>query len=376
MTHRIAKILKSYFMRTCIAVLFGFLVASLILLVTGYNPAQSMAVMFNAIFSRPKFIVNVILKSTPIILTGLSVAFAFKMGLFNIGAEGQYIVATIASTLVGIIFNFHPIVQIPIVILSGVLAGAIFGGMVGFLKSRFGIHEVITSIMLNWIALYLCNYVANSQLFHKPDSDGTYFINSSGLTLFLYDWKFSDQGRQFLKENPILNDILLKTDFNFNFLIAVLMAVVVWLVIYKTSKGFEFRACGLNADAAKNAGINVSKNIIYTMIISGALSGLAGALSISGSSTPAIHVLSVFENYGFNGMSVALIAGSSPIGCVFAGLMFSALIYAGQTLQFKIGAPSEIVNIMIGTIVFFVALSIIIPILVNKFLDKERRRHA
>ena len=363
-------------MRTCIAVFFGFLVASLILLITGYDPAQSMAVMFNAIFSRPKFIVNVILKSTPIILTGLSVAFAFKMGLFNIGAEGQYIVATIASTLVGIIFNFHPVIQIPLVILSGVLAGAIFGGLVGFLKSRFGIHEVITSIMLNWIALYLCNYVANSQRFHKPDSDGTYFINSSGLTLFLYDWKFSEQGRQFLKSSPILNDILLKTDFNFNFLIAVLMAVLVWLVIYKTSKGFEFRACGLNPDAARNAGINVNRNIVYTMIISGALSGLAGALAISGSSTPAVHVLSVFENYGFNGMSVALIAGSSPVGCVFAGLMFSALIYAGQTLQFKVGAPSEIVNIMIGTIVFFVALSVIIPILVNKFLDKERRRHA
>ena len=376
MTHKIAKILKSYFMRTCIAVFFGFLVASLILLATGYNPLQSMAVMFNAIFSRPKFVVNVILKSTPIILTGLSVAFAFKMGLFNIGAEGQYIVATIASTLVGIIFNFHPVIQIPLVIFSGVLAGAIFGGIVGFLKSRFGIHEVITSIMLNWIALYLCNYVSNSQRFHKPDSDGTYFINRSGLTLFLYDWKFSDQGRNFLKGNPILNDIFLKTDFNFNFLIAVLMAVLVWLVIYKTSKGFEFRACGLNPDAARNAGINVNINIIYTMIISGALSGLAGALSISGSSSPAIHVLSVFENYGFNGMSVALIAGSSPIGCVFAGLMFSALIYAGQTLQFKVGAPSEIVNIMIGTIVFFVALSVIIPILVNKFLDKERRRHA
>ena len=376
MTHKIAKILKSYFMRTCIAVFFGFLVASLILLATGYNPVQSMAVMFNAIFSRPKFIVNVILKSTPIILTGLSVAFAFKMGLFNIGAEGQYIVATIASTLVGIIFNFHPIIQIPLVILSGVLAGAIFGGIVGFLKSRFGIHEVITSIMLNWIALYLCNYVSNSQRFHKPNSDGTYFINRSGLTLFLYDWKFSDQGRNFLKGSPILNDIFLKTDFNFNFLIAVLMAVLVWLVIYKTSKGFEFRACGLNPDAAKNAGINVNINIIYTMIIAGALSGLAGALSISGSSSPALHVLSVFENYGFNGMSVALIAGSSPIGCVFAGLMFSALIYAGQTLQFKVGAPSEIVNIMIGTIVFFVALSVIIPILVNKFLDKERRRHA
>lgn len=376
MTHKIAKILKSYFMRTCIAVLCGFLVACAILFFTGYNPSQSMAVMFNAVFSRPKFVVNVILKSTPIILTGLSVAFAFKMGLFNIGAEGQYIISTIVSVIVGIVFDFHPFFQIPLVIISGVLAGAVFGGLVGFLKSHFGIHEVITSIMLNWIALYLCNYVANSPMFHKPDSDGTYFINKSGLTLFLYDWKFSESGRAFLKSRHILNDIILKTDFNFNFIVAVLMAILVWIIIYKTSKGYEFRACGLNPEAAQNAGINVNRNILYTMLISGALSGLAGALAVTGSSSPAIHVLSVFENYGFNGMSVALIAGSSPVGCVFAGLMFSALIYAGQTLQFKVGAPSEIVNIMIGTIVFFVALSVIIPILVNKFLDKERRRHA
>ena len=376
MTKQVAKFLKTPFMCTCIAVFFGCVVACAILLVTGFSPSQSLAVMFNAIFSRPKFIINVILKSTPIILTGLSVAFAFKSGLFNIGAEGQYIASTITSTLVGIIFDFHPIIQIPLVILAGVLAGAIVGGIVGLLKSRFGIHEVITSIMLNWILLYLCNYVANSQTFHKPESDGTYPINHSGFTLLFYDWKFSQEGRAFLKENPILNDIILKTDFNLNFLIAVVMAVLMWMVIYKTRKGYEFRTSGLNPDAAENAGINVNKNIFYTMIIAGALSGLAGALSITGTSSHNIHVLSIFENYGFNGLSVALIAGSSPIGCIFAGLMFSGLIYAGQSLQFKTGAPSEIVNIMIGVIVFFVALVRIIPVIVNKFLEREGKHNA
>ncbi len=376
MTKRVAKFLKTPFMCTCIAVFFGCAVACGILLVTGFSPSQSLAVMFNAIFSRPKFVINVILKSTPIILTGLSVAFAFKSGLFNIGAEGQYIASTIASTIVGIVFDFHPVIQIPLVILSGVLAGAMVGGMVGLLKSRFGIHEVITSIMLNWIFLYLCNYVANSQMFHKPESDGTYPINHSGFTLLFYDWKFSEEGRNFLKGNPVLNDIILKTDFNLNFLIAVIMSIVMWIVIYKTRKGYEFRASGLNPDAAENAGINVNKNIFYTMIISGALSGLAGALSITGTSSHNIHVLSIFENYGFNGLSVALIAGSSPIGCIFAGLMFSGLIYAGQSLQFKTGAPSEIVNIMIGVIVFFVALVRIIPVIVNRFLEKEGRHNA
>ena len=371
MTKSIANFLKKPFICTCIAVFFGCLVACLILLVTGYSSAMSLAVMFNAIFSRPKFIVNIILKSTPIILTGISVAFAFKSGLFNIGSEGQYIFSTVISTIVGIVFDFHPIIQIPLVVFSGVFAGALLGGIVGFLKAKFGIHEVITSIMFNWISLYFCNFIANSQMFHKPESDGTYSINPSGYTLLMYDWKFSDYGVKFFKQNPFWGDIILKTDFNVNFLVAVFASILMWVFVYRTRKGYELRVTGLNPIAAENAGINVNKNIIYTMIIAGALSGLAGALSITGTSSHNVHVLSTFENNGFNGLSVALIAGSSPIGCIFAGLMFSAFIYAGQTLQFKTGAPSEIVNIMIGVIVFFVALVKIIPIIVNRFLEKR-----
>lgn len=371
MTKSIASFLKKPFICTCIAVFFGCLVACLILLVTGYSPAMSLAVMFNAIFSRPKFIVNIILKSTPIILTGISVAFAFKSGLFNIGSEGQYIFSTVVSTIVGIVFDFHPIIQIPLVVFSGVFAGALLGGIVGFLKAKFGIHEVITSIMFNWISLYFCNFIANSQMFHKPESDGTYSINPSGYTLLMYDWKFSDYGVKFFKQNPFWGDIILKTDFNVNFLVAIFASILMWVFVYRTRKGYELRVTGLNPIAAENAGINVNKNIIYTMIIAGALSGLAGSLSITGTSSHNVHVLSTFENNGFNGLSVALIAGSSPIGCIFAGLMFSAFIYAGQTLQFKTGAPSEIVNIMIGVIVFFVALVKIIPIIVNRFLEKR-----
>ncbi len=369
---RTMRILKKPITCTLISIFFGFLFASVILKFTGYNPIQCMTVIFNAIFSRPKFITNVIIKSTPIILTGLSVAFAFKTGLFNIGAEGQYIAATIASTVVGIIFDLPAVLQVPLVVLSGVFAGAVWGAFIGFLKAKFGIHEVITSIMLNWITLYLCNYVVNTEMFHQPESNSTYPINKSGLTMILYDWKFSENGQEVLKNNQLLNDILLKTDLNVGFLIAVIAAIVVSVVLYKTSKGYELRAVGLNAHAAKYAGISVNKSIMYSMIFAGALSGLAGALSVTGSSAHSIHVLSMFENNGFNGLAVALIAGSSPLGCIFSGLMFSGLIYAGQSLQFKVGAPSEIVNIMIGIIVFFVALTQIIPVLVDRF---TRRRH-
>lgn len=365
------NILKKPFISTIISIFLGFLVVFLVLFLTGYNPVRAVTVMADAIFSRPKFITNVILKSAPLVLTGLSAAFAFKTGLFNIGAEGQYIIATVVSTIVGLIFDFPPIIQIPLVIFSGVIAGALLGGFVGILKAKFGIHEVITSIMLNWISLYVCNYVSNLPVFHKPESNGTYPINKSGISMLLYDWKFSEQGRAFLKNNSLLNDIILKTDLNLNFLVAVVMAVLVWTIIYKTKIGFEMRAVGFNHHAAMNAGIKVNRNIVYSMLIAGALSGLAGALTISGTSTNSVQVLSVFENNGFNGLAVALIARSSPIGCIFAGLIFSALIYAGQSLQFKTGVPSEIINIMIGIIVFFVALTKIFPIIAEKFFMRS-----
>lgn len=369
------KILKKPITSTIIAILCGFIVASVILAFAGYNPFETIAVMFRGIFARPKSITNVVIKATPIILTGLSVAFAFKTGLFNIGAEGQYVAGTVAATVVGISLNLPAAIQIPVVIISGVVAGAILGGLVGFLKAKFGIHEVITSIMFNWICFYLQNYVANSVMFHKPNTTGTFPINNSGYTVVLNNWKTSKEGIRTLKDNKILSEILLKTDLNYGIIIAVVMAILVSVLLYKTTKGFELRSVGFNPNASQCAGINVRKNILQSMLIAGAISGLAGALTITGMAPHNISTISVFENNGFNGLSVALIAGSSPIGCVFAGLLFSGLIFGGQSVQSEIGAPSEIINIMIGTIVFFVALTTIVPVLADR-LAKRGNKHA
>lgn len=369
------KILKKPITSTIIAILCGFIVASVILAVAGYNPFETIAVMFRGIFARPKSVTNVIIKATPIILTGLSVAFAFKTGLFNIGAEGQYIAGTVAATVVGISLNLPAFIQVPVVILSGVAAGAILGGLVGFLKAKFGIHEVITSIMFNWICFYLQNYIANSAMFHKPNTTGTFPINSSGYTVVLNNWKTSKEGIKALKGNKILSEILLKTDLNYGIIIAIVMAILVSILLYKTTKGFELRSVGFNPNASQCAGINVKRNILQSMLIAGAISGLAGALTITGMAPHNISIISVFENNGFNGLSVALIAGSSPIGCVFAGLLFSGLIFGGQSVQLEIGAPSEIINIMIGTIVFFVALTTIVPVLADR-LAKRGNKHA
>ncbi|AJH00076.1 MAG: ABC transporter permease [Clostridium beijerinckii] len=369
----VVKILKKPVTSTFIAIFCGFIVASIVLGVAGYNPIDAFSALFGGIFSKPKYISNTIIKATPIILTGLSVAFAFKTGLFNIGAEGQYIVGTIASTIVGIKLNLPAVLEIPLVILAGVAAGAVFGGIVGILKAKFGIHEVITSIMLNWIALYLSNFVVSTDVFHQPDSTSTYMINESGFTTILGNWKTSDAGMEFLSHHKWLSEVLLKTDVNIGIIVAIIMAVVISILLYKSAKGYELRAVGLNKDAAEFAGINVNRNIVQSMVIAGALSGLAGALAITGTAPHKLSTMAAFENNGFNGLSVALIAGSSPIGCIFGGLLYGGLLYGGQSVQSAIGAPSEIINIMIGTIVFFVALTKIVPALADRLLKRGEK---
>ena len=369
----VAKILKKPVTSTFIAIFFGFVVSAIVLGIAGYNSIDAFSALFNGIFSKPKYISNTIIKATPIILTGLSVAFAFKTGLFNIGAEGQYIVGTIASTIVGIKLNLPAVLEIPLVILAGVAAGAVFGGIVGILKAKFGIHEVITSIMLNWIALYLSNFVVSTDVFHQPDSTSTYMINESGFTTILGNWKTSDAGMEFLSHHKWLSEVLLKTDVNIGIIVAIIMAVVISVLLYKSAKGYELRAVGLNKDAAEFAGINVNRNIVQSMVIAGALSGLAGALAITGTAPHKLSTMAAFENNGFNGLSVALIAGSSPIGCIFGGLLYGGLLYGGQSVQSAIGAPSEIINIMIGTIVFFVALTKIVPALADRLLKRGEK---
>lgn len=367
---RIVKILKKPITSTIISIFAGFIVVSIILSLTGYNPIEAFSALFNGMFSKPKYIANIFIKSTPIILTGVSVSFAFKTGLFNMGAEGQYIMGTIAATIVGILLDLPPVLQIPAIILSGMIAGALYGGIVGLLKAKFGIHEVITSIMLNWIALYLCNFIVNTKRFHQENSTGTYMIKESGFTTILYKWKTSEEGIAYLSDHPILREVLLKTDLNIGFIIALIVVAITVIILNHSTKGYELRSVGFNRHAAEFAGINVNKNIIHSMLIAGAIAGLAGALSITGVAPHKISTMAAFENYGFNGLSVSLIAGTSPVGCIFAGLLFGGLLYGGQSIQSDIGAPSEVISIMIGTIIFFVALSSVIPALAGKLAKR------
>ena len=362
------RILKRPITATFIAIALGFAVAAVLLAVAGYDPVASFAALFEGVFSKPKYISNTIIKASPIILTGISVAFAFKTGMFNIGAEGQYVAGAVCAVLVGSTLDLPMVLQVPVVIRAAI------GAITGFLKARFGIHEVITAIMLNWTMLYLNNFVVNSEMFHRPSSTSSIPVNPSSYTMILPEWKLSDQGLETLRNVPWLYDFLVKADVNIAFIVAILVAIAIWFVLYRSKLGFELRAVGFNRDAAEFAGMPVERNTVLAMVIAGGISGLAGALMITGIQPHCISTLAAFENYGFNGFSVALIAGSSPIGCIFAGLLFGGLLYGGTSVQMAVGAPTDIINIMIGTIVFFVALARVVTLVAERLKKRSAER--
>lgn len=371
----LTKIMRKPITSAIVAILFGFFIATIVLASAGYDPIEAFSALVDGMIGKPKYIANVIIKATPLLFTGVAVAFAFRVGLFNIGAEGQYVFGTVFATMVGILLDLPPVLEIPVVLLSGMLAGAAAGALIGWLKAKFGIHEVITSIMFNWISLYFSNFVVNSEVFHKTNSTKSLSINPSGHTMLFTDMKSTPEGLAALKDIPVVGDAIARTDANIGIIVAIVAAIFIGWLLMRTKVGYEMRAVGFNRDAAQFTGINVSRNLVLCMAISGALCGVAGALNITGLNPHSISTLAAFENYGFNGLSVAFIAGCSPVGCIPASLLFAGLLYGGQSVQQVVGAPSEIISIIIGTIVFFMALGGVIPMLAE-YLDRRRAKQA
>ena len=361
---------KNRFIITLISIIMGLIFGAIILLIGGFNPLEAYSVMIKGVFGNPKYISWTIIRSTPIILTGISVAFAFQTGLFNIGAEGQFIVGTIFATMAGYFLNLPPVLHALVAILIGALAGGIWGGLVGILKSKFGVNEVISSIMLNWIALYLNNYFLTFPSFRRPNSDASFKILDSAKINVLGKWKLSESGRAFLANNKFLKD-LLNLPLNYGFLIAILVAILVWHILKIRTLGYQLRAVGYNKDAAEYGGINIKKNIVLSLAISGLISGLAGATQVLGVEHQ-VGVLASSQGYGFDGIAVSLIAANNPLATIPAGLLFGALKYGGGKLNSAIKAPSEIIDITIGVIVFFVAMPKLIDIITSVFKGKKR----
>lgn len=344
---------RNRFLYTVLAIVLGIIIGSIILIVSGTNPIEAYKVIFFGAFGKPKYISWTIVKAVPLILTGLSVAFAFNTGLFNIGAEGQYIVGSIGALVVGLLVDLPPVLHGLVALLAGALCGYIWGALVGILKAKFEVNEVISSIMMNWIAFYLSNYLLSFPLLRNIESDNSYPIKKSASIKILGSWKASEAGKAVLANNKFLRDIL-NPPVNFGIIIAIVAAIVIWYILKKTTLGYELRAVGFNQKAAEYGGISINKSIVTSMGIAGILAGLAGAITVLGVSGN-IGIMAGQEGYGFDGMAVALIAGNNPLGTIPAALLYAGLTYGGGKLT-TIGTYSEVVNIIVGIMILFIAM--------------------
>lgn len=344
---------RNRFIYTILAIVLGIIIGSIILLISGTNPVEAYKVIFLGAFGKPKYISWTIVKAVPLILTGLSVAFAFNTGLFNIGAEGQYIVGSIGALVVGLLLGLPPVIHGLVALLVGALCGYLWGAIVGILKAKFQVNEVISSIMMNWIAFYLSNYLLSFPILRSIESDNSYPIKQSASIKIAGAWKMSESGRAYLAQHKFLKDIL-NPPINFGIIIAIIAALVVWYILKKTTLGYELRAVGFNEKAAEYGGIDINKSIVKSMGIAGILAGLAGAITVLGVSGD-IGIMAAQEGYGFDGMAVALIAGNNPLGTIPAALLYAGLTYGGGKLT-TIGTYSEVVNIIIGIMILFIAM--------------------
>lgn len=287
--------------------------------------------LFEGAFGNPTALSETLLASTPLILAGLSVALAFRAGLFNIGAEGQIIGGMLTSSWVAFTLDLPLVIHLPIALIAGFLGGAFWGSIAGFLKARTGAHEVITTIMLNFIALNLLTFFLKTPIYQRP-----------GRTDPLSK-EVAESARL-----PSFGDYRV----NWGIVLALLTAFVVWYLLFRTTIGFRFRAVGANPKAAAYAGMSVAGTYILAMALAGGLSGLAGTANLLG----VVYSMSPgFLGYGFDAIALALLGRTHPLGVVLAALLFGALRAGALQMQGTAGVGTDIIVVIQALIIMFVA---------------------
>ena len=336
-------IAENRFIHILLSIFLGFLVGAVFLSIMGLSVSAAYGRLISSVTSLKGFS-YVIVYSVPYIVAGLSVAFSFKTGVFNIGADGQFVVGSMAAACVGILAGSLPKpILIPLCFLAAMAAGAVWGIIVGVLKTKWGINEVLSMIMFNWIAFYLSNFIAGiPAIKNDGTAEATKNISDNASLLFSKDF---------------IKSMGLAPTANWGFLVAIVVTLIVWFVIEKTTLGYELKAVGANKFAAEYGGINVNRSILTALAISGALAGLAGALQLMGMGKR-ISIFSSQEGFGFAGIVVALIGCSNPFGVLVAGMFYGALMYGGSKLNLE-GVPTQLISVIVGTVVFFIAISVI-----------------
>ncbi|MCL1815245.1 MAG: ABC transporter permease [Treponema sp.] len=343
-------------------VILGFLVATILILAVGRNPAGMYSAIVQVVsgFDLRRFTWNAryigewLVVTMPLILCGLSMGFAARTGLFNIGAEGQYIAGVTAAQVLAVFGPQVPVLHWLIAILGALAAGAVWGGVVGWFKARFSVSEVVATIMMNYIALYgsrlIILNIPGANTYRTPVFPKTALLHSS-----------------------LLERITNGSRLNHGLWLTLAAVIFFWIVMGKTRFGYSLRATGLNKDAARYGGINVNRNITASMAIAGAFAGLAGAVVALGSFNYGRVLLPGQDGYGFEGIAVALVGNSTAWGTALAGLLFGMLKSAQPLMQSR-QIPKEITSIIIGLVVVFISLRAGVQIILNWRLKEKTRK--
>lgn len=337
-----------------IAVIAAFIIGGIIIIAIRDNPFEVYGILLNSAFgvfdANGKFTFDnwgyTLFYATPLIFTGLSVAIALRCGLLNIGAEGQLYMGAFAAAWVGLTFTHLPsIILVPLAILGAMLAGGIWGAVPGILKARFGSHEVINTIMMNFIALGLLSYLV--QYHFKEPSDAimeTHEIVPAA--------RFA---RFYTLLKPFGINFPYRIPLNATFLLAILACFLVWVFLWKTKWGYELRAAGASPDAAEYAGISVKRQVMLAMALSGAMAGLVGVNEVLGYRYRYYHDFSA--GYGFTGIAVALLGRNHPFGVLLAAILFGALVRGGLFVDiFTENVSKDLVQVLQAIIILLVAM--------------------
>lgn len=344
---------KDQGIKSIMAVILGLIAGALLMLVMGFNPVDGYIYLFKGGLMNLERIGNTIATATPLMLTGLSVAFAFKTGLFNIGTPGQMLFGGFCSIAVGLTLNLPSILLIPIVVLAGILGGALWATVPGILKAKFNVHEVVSSIMMNWTAYWIVYYMVPK-----------YFKG-----------EFLETESKMLPESATLrvtwlSEIFKGSYINLGIFLALIAVLIIWFLLNKTVLGYELKAVGFNRFGAEYAGMPVNRNIVISMMIAGALSGLAGVIQYTGNAN--IMQIGVMPSQGFDGIAVALLGASNPIGVVFSSLFFGVLYVGKGFMNAAVKVPPELADTIMATIIYFAATSMVMDKVIKKFRKSRK----
>jgi general nucleoside transport system permease protein len=328
-----------------LAVITAVILGGVVIAVVGGNPFMAYIGLIQGSFGTTKALSETAVWATPYIFAGLAVAVAFKGGLFNIGAEGQLALGAVVAALIGYAlpgwlgFDLPAIIHIPLAVILGALGGALWAGIPGALKAYAGGHEVINTIMMNYIALNVTSYLLNGPM--KDPNPTNVSARTPEIALSA-------------RIPPIFDGLRM----HWGFILALAVAFLIWFIIWKTTLGFEIRTVGSNPDAAKYAGINVKRTIVLTMALSGFLAGLAGTIEVTALNYR--HELGFSMGYGFDAIAIALLGKTHPFGVVIAALLFAAMRNGATRMQFLTQIPVDIISVIQALILLFVAADAII----------------